>query len=314
VALKRGLGKGLDALLPMEGETGSPESLGSGRETAPPPVPAAGELSIPLDKLRSNPDQPRKRFGETELRELADSIREHGIIEPIIAEADGEGRYTIVAGERRFRAAKLAGLTEAPVIVRAYSANERMIITLIENVQRSDLNPIEEAEGYKKLMEFTGLSQDEVAAKVGKNRSSVANSLRLLKLPEAVRQSLEKGELSPGHARSLLSVSGEKARSTLYREILERGLSVREAEKRAGILSGRPREPGQGKAEVSGKEKPAPEGAAKRPPELMNIEEKLIEKFGTKVAIAGDLDKGSIRIDYYSMEDLDRLYKLILPD
>jgi ParB family chromosome partitioning protein len=287
----------------MEGESASPESPDSGRTA----LPATGELSIPLDKLRSNPDQPRKHFGETELRELADSIREHGIIEPIIAEADGEGGYTIVAGERRFRAAKLAGLTEAPVIVRSYSANERMIITLTENVQRSDLNPIEEAEGYKKLMEFTGLSQDELAAKVGKNRSTVANSLRLLKLPEAVRRSLEKGELSPGHARSLLSVGGEKARNTLYREILEKGLSVREAERRAAGLNGSPREPGQGE------ERPAPEGAAKRPPELANMEEKLIEKFGTKVAIAGDLDKGSIRIDYYSMEDLDRLYKLILP-
>jgi ParB family chromosome partitioning protein len=297
----------------MEGEAGFPENPNFGREVDLPSIRATGELSIPLDKLKSNPDQPRKRFEESELEELAASIREHGIIEPIIAEADGEGRYTIVAGERRFRAAKLAGLTEAPVIVRSYSANERMLITLTENVQRSDLNPIEEAEGYKKLMEFTGLSQDEIAAKVGKNRSTVANSLRLLKLPEAVRQSLERGELSPGHARSLLAVSGEKDRNTLYREILEKGLSVREAEKRAGILNGRAKEPGEGEAEVLGKERPAPEGAAKRPPELANMEEKLIEKFGTKVAIAGDLDKGSIRIDYYSMEDLDRLYKLILP-
>ncbi|MDR0451109.1 MAG: ParB/RepB/Spo0J family partition protein [Treponema sp.] len=311
MAPKRGLGKGLDALLPLEGESASPENPAYSGEAPLPSAPAAGELSIPLDKLRSNPDQPRKRFEETELRELADSIREHGIIEPIIAEADGKGAYTIVAGERRFRAARIAGLSEAPVIVRSYSANERMLITLIENVQRSDLNPIEEAEGYKKLMEFTGLSQDELAARVGKNRSTVANSLRLLKLPEEARQSLEKGELSPGHARSLLSVNGEGARDALYREILEKGLSVREAEKRAAALNGRAKEPGRG--EAAGKESPGQEAAAKRPPELTGMEEKLIEKFGTKVAIAGDLDKGSIRIDYYSMEDLDRLYRLILP-
>jgi ParB family chromosome partitioning protein len=310
VALKRGLGKGLDALLPIEGEAGSPVYKQEAVSSFPP---ASGELAIPLDKLRSNPDQPRKRFEESELQELAASIREHGIIEPIIAEADGEGGYTIVAGERRFRAARLAGLTEAPVIVRSYSADERMLIALIENVQRSDLNPVEEAEGYKKLMEFTGLSQDEIAAKVGKNRSTVANSLRLLKLPEAVRQSLEKGELSPGHARSLLSVNEEAAQDTLYRDILAKGLSVREAEKRAAALKGRKKEPGEGET-ASGEERPGPGTApAKRPPELVDMEEKLIEKFGTKVAIAGDLGKGSIRIDYYSKEDLDRLYNLMLP-
>jgi ParB family chromosome partitioning protein len=293
----------------MEGEQAdSPAPLAYNQEAAPvpPSAPAEGELFVPLDKLKPNPDQPREDFGETELRELADSIREYGIIEPIIIEADGEGAYTIVAGERRFRAARLAGLREVPVSIRSYSANERMVIALIENVQRSDLNPIEEAAAYKKLMESTSLSQDEVAAKVGKNRSTVANALRLLNLPEAVRGSLKKGELSPGHARSLLSVNGEAARDTLYREILEKGLSVREAERRAAVLNG--------KAETAGEERADPGAVpAKRPPELTDIEEKLIEKFGTKVAISGSLEKGSIRIDYYSMEDLDRLYNLILP-
>jgi ParB family chromosome partitioning protein len=291
-----------------EDQTGSPDPLAYRRETGPvsPSAPVTGELFIPLDKLKPNPDQPREDFGEEELRELADSIREYGIIEPIIVEADGEGGYTIVAGERRFRAAKLAGLRDAPVSVRSYSAKERMVIALIENVQRSDLNPIEEAAAYKKLIESTGLSQDEVAAKVGKNRSTVANALRLLNLPEAARRSLKKGELSPGHARALLSVSGEAARDTLHREILEKGLSVREAEKRAAVLNG--------KAEAAGEERSGSATIpAKRPPELADIEEKLIEKFGTKVAIAGNLEKGSIRIDYYSMEDLDRLYNLILP-
>jgi ParB family chromosome partitioning protein len=307
VTPKRGLGKGLDALLPLEGEdaAGFPDF---------PSVQAAGELSVPLDKLKSNPEQPRKDFKEAELRELADSIREHGIIEPIIAETDGEGGYTIVAGERRFRAARLAGLSEVPVSVRSYSAANRMLVALIENVQRSDLNPIEEAGAYKNLIEFTGLSQDEVAAKVGKNRSTVANALRLLNLPEAARRSLEKGELSPGHARSLLSVNGEAARDTLYREILEKGFSVREAEKRAAALNGKVKEPAGGEREAAGEEDPGSRPVpAKRPPELVNMEEKLIEKFGTKAVITGSLEKGSIRIDYYSMEDLDRLYNLILP-
>jgi ParB family chromosome partitioning protein len=316
VAPKRGLGKGLDALLPPEPSAerearGSPPDGedGNGREDADSPAfpgkkpaPAGGELKIPLDRLKTNPDQPRKNFGEAELQELADSIREHGIVEPIIVEKDGDEAYTIVAGERRFRAAGLAGLAEVPVIVRSYSADERMEITLIENVQRVDLNPVEEAAAYRNLMEVTGLSQDEMAVKVGKNRSTVANALRLLKLPEEIRQSLEKGEISPGHARALLSTSGDEAMNTLFREVLEKGLSVREAEKRAATLNGKEKGPGSEGTDPD----------AKRPPELRDIEEKLIEKFGTKVVITGDLAKGSIRIDYYSMEDLDRLYELIL--
>jgi ParB family chromosome partitioning protein len=321
MARKHGLGKGLDALLPMgdEGLPDSPERQSGGvpadgkNPGAVPAHPAEGEYVPPgavvhqfsLDILRANPDQPRKNFDEDELRELADSIREHGIISPIIARAAGDGTYSIIAGERRSRAARLAGLTEVPVIVRDYSDEKRMEVSLIENVQRAGLNPIEEAAAYKKLMDLTGLSQDEVAAKVGKNRSTVANALRLLKLPPDIRGSLEKGDISPGHGRAILAVSGVKNQLLLHEAILARGLSVREAEKRAASLNTKAREDGGPGAETA---KPR---SANRAPELGAMEEKFIGRLGTKVVIEGNLNKGRIHIDYYSMEDLERLYEIL---
>lgn len=305
MALRRaGLGKGLDALIQPEDEDPSPAS--------------GGETSVLLDRLRPNPEQPRKYFGEDELRELADSIKEHGIIEPIIAEAAADGLYTIIAGERRYRAALLAGLREAPVLIRSYPPETRLEIALIENIQRTDLNPIEEAQAYRKLMDLTGLSQDSMAARVGKNRSTVANALRLLRLPEEIQESLVKGEISPGHARAILQAAGTEGQETLFREIREGGLSVREAERRAGELKGNAPSAGPGVsggsdasgAGGSGARKETPGG--RRSPELTSIEEKLIEKFGTRVSVQGTLNKGSIRIDYYSMDDLDRLYDIIL--
>ncbi|GHV44129.1 chromosome partitioning protein ParB [Spirochaetia bacterium] len=324
MAPKRGLGAGWEALFPKDGEDlpvgfsladQAPGQGGSGKA-----APAAkgdqagaglgaggssggGELQLPLDKLRPNPDQPRKYFDEAELQELADSIRENGIIEPIIAVDAGDGSYVIVAGERRYRAAPLAGLTEVPVIIRDYTEAKRMEVALIENVQRADLNPIEEAAAYKNLMNLTGLSQDEVASRVGKNRSTVANALRLLKLPRDIQKSLEKGELSSGHARAVLSVSGAKNQTLLYKEILEGGLSVREAEKRAAAINNNEAE----KDEKGAKTKPP----LKREPELTAMEQKFIDTLGTKVVINGSLQKGSIQIDYYSMEDLDRLYGIL---
>jgi ParB family chromosome partitioning protein len=296
VALRRaGLGKGLDALLQPEDDGFSPVS--------------GGESAVPLDRLRPNPEQPRKYFGEDELRELADSIKEHGIIEPIIVEEGEGGLYTIIAGERRYRAALLAGLREAPVLVRSYPPEARLEIALIENIQRTDLNPIEEAQAYRKLMELTGLSQDSVAAKVGKNRSTVANALRLLRLPEEIQESLARGEISPGHARAILQAAGVEGQDALFREIREGGLSVREAERRAGELKGAPAG-GAGGSGGAGTREETPGG--RRPPELTGIEEKLIEKFGTRVSVQGTLNKGSIRIDYYSMDDLNRLYDIIL--
>ncbi|MDR1574912.1 MAG: ParB/RepB/Spo0J family partition protein [Treponema sp.] len=326
---KTGLGKGLDALLPNEddllpagGEAvlgddiALPASAKNGAAPAPafsvPAVPAAGGGVVMLspDKLLPNPGQPRKNFDEAEMKELADSIAEHGIIQPVIAADSGDGAYIIIAGERRTRAARLAGLVEVPVIIRDYTDQKRMEISLIENIQRTDLNPIEEAAAYKNLMDFSRLSQDEVAARVGKNRSTVANALRLLKLPGNMQKSIEEGVISAGHARAILSVTAPGNREKLYREILGGGLSVREAEKSAAALNSDSaaaagaEDPGRNK--TGAKEKPAA-----RAPELGAMEEKFIGRLGTRVVIEGDLNKGRIHIDYYSMEDMERLYEIL---
>jgi ParB family chromosome partitioning protein len=301
VAPKHGLGKGLDALLPQDHFDTAQDQGSADSENRN----SSWELFLSLDRLKPNADQPRKYFDEGELQELADSIREHGIIEPVIAEDAGDGNYTIVAGERRCRAARLAGLTRVPAIVRTYSDEKRMEVSLVENIHRADLNPIEEALAYKHLMEAAGLSQDEVSAKVGKNRSTIANALRLLKLPETVKDSLEKGALSPGHARAILAVSGEKNQEFLFNEIITKGLSVRDAEKRSLELNDGEKALKKGRTAVSS---PSP---ATRSPELDAMEEKFIEKMGTKVVIEGDLSKGRIQIDYYSMEDLERLYEIL---
>jgi len=270
-------------------------------------------VQLAIDKLVPNPGQPRKNFDETELQELADSIKEHGVIMPVIAADTGDGSYTIIAGERRTRAARLAGLEEIPVIIRDYTDQKRLEVSLIENIQRSDLNPIEEATAYKNLMDFSSLSHEELAARVGKNRSTVTNALRLLKLSAEVQKGLENGDLSPGHARALLSVTDDKLREKLFKEITAKGLSVREAEKKASALNSPGEEsvaPG-GSAPGGGAPGGAAEKASKRPPEIVEMEEKFIEKLGTKVTIDGGLEKGRIHIEYYSMEDLDRLYELL---
>jgi ParB family chromosome partitioning protein len=184
-----------------------------------------------------------------------------------------------------------------PVIIRKYSDEKRMLVSLTENIQRADLNPIEEATAYKHLMELGGFSQDEVASSVGKNRATVANSLRLLKLPREIQESIRKAEISSGHARAILSVQNEREQEILFREILKKGFSVREAEKWAAAL-------GQDK-------KPQKTTSKGRPPELEAMKEKFITHLGTKVAIHGDLNKGNIVIEYYSMEDLERIYEIL---
>jgi ParB family chromosome partitioning protein len=301
VASKHGLGKGIAALLPDEDDeefviveapkvnTQKPEGK----------VNSDAVRLVPLEKISANPEQPRKIFDEGELAELADSIREHGIIQPVIVEETEEDVYTIVAGERRIRAARIAGLKEVPVIVRAYSDEKRMVVTLIENVQRANLNPVEEANAYKRLMELAGLSQDECATRVGKNRSTVANALRLLKLPYEMQESIETGDISAGHARAILSLENINSQNDLFHEILKKSLSVREAERLAAAQSG----------EKKAKKPDSPKTG--RPPEIEAMEEKFLTRLGTKVKINGDLNKGTIVIDYYSMEDLDRLYDIL---
>jgi ParB family chromosome partitioning protein len=288
------LGRGLSALLPEE-EAPAVKPAVSGKDRR-----AGAELLIPLDRLRANPGQPRKHFDDAELAELAASIREHGVIQPVIVDEE-DGGYIIIAGERRTRAARLAGLGEIPVVVRRYSDRQRLEIALVENIHRADLNPVEEAVAYRELMERSGLSQDEAAARVGKNRSTVANALRLLKLPGNMRDALEEGALSAGHARAILSVTGAAAQEKLFAEISAKNLSVRQAEDRAAELSGRGKKTGKTPAA----------GTVKRDPELKAMEDRFIQKLGTKVAINGTLKKGRVEIDYYSMDDLDRLCRLL---
>jgi ParB family chromosome partitioning protein len=302
VAPKQRLGKGLDALFSGgfdgDGDAGKGPDAGKSPDTGISGGTRGGELFLSPDKLLPNPGQPRKSFDEAGLRELADSIREHGIIQPVIAEDRGDGTYIIIAGERRTRAARMAGLAEIPVIVRNYSEAKRMEVSLIENIQRTDLNPVEEAAAYRALMDLTGLSQDEVAARVGKNRSTVANALRLLKLPPQMRGALEDGRMSPGHARAVLSLESAADREALFKRITAGGISVREAEQAAAALAGGAK---PAKKTVKGR----------RDPELTAMEQKFIKTLGTKVVIEGDLSGGSIRIDYYSMDDLDRLYGIL---
>ncbi|MBE3130204.1 MAG: ParB/RepB/Spo0J family partition protein [Spirochaetes bacterium] len=284
---KRALGKGISALLGDEEKREGP-----------------GTTEVALSTLRPNPSQPRKDFADARLRELADSIRQKGVLQPILVEAGPDGRYTIIAGERRFRAAKLAGLEKIPVIVGRFGADEKLEIALIENVQREDLTPIEEAQAYRRLMDMAALSQEQVAAKVGKDRSTIANSLRLLKLPEEMQQAIARGEMSPGHARAILMLVNPADQQLLFRRIVDRGISVREAEEAAAGLNR-----GKKSAQKAGAgEKPS---RGRKEPEIRAIEEKLIEKLGTKVEIKGTGKKGRIEIAYYSIDDLDRLLELL---
>jgi ParB family chromosome partitioning protein len=284
---KKALGKGIGALI----------SAGHGD---------ARDISeLELSALAPNPHQPRRDFSEASLSELADSIRQKGVLQPVLVEAAEDGSYTIIAGERRVRAAKMAGLRRIPVIVRKFSAQERLEIALIENIQREDLTPIEEAQAYKKLMDSAGLSQEAVAAQVGKDRSTVANSLRLLKLPPAMLEALDTGEMSPGHARAILMVVNPADQTLLFRRVIEMGISVREAEQMAADLNRGKKQGGSApKGRTHGKE-------GRTEPEIRELEQGLIERLGTKVSIKGTSAKGRIEIEYYSTEDLERVFEII---
>ncbi|MBI5563016.1 MAG: ParB/RepB/Spo0J family partition protein [Deltaproteobacteria bacterium] len=272
---KKVLGRGLGALM---GDV-APSVAGKERYK----VLATAEIS-------PNASQPRKHFDDAALSELADSIREKGIIEPLIVRRHAPG-YELIAGERRWRAARLAGLTEVPVVITDATDEECLELAIIENVQREDLNAIEEAEAYKTLTNF-GLSQDAVAKKVGKERATVANYLRLLRLPLEVKDELVKGRISMGHARSLLSIEGHAAQTELCRRIIAKGLSVREAEALAN--KGAP-----GKAK---KAKTAPHNP---------VEDELREIFGTRIVLRDKGGKGAVEIIYYSADERERIIDLL---
>jgi ParB family chromosome partitioning protein len=288
---KRALGRGIDALLAgTEGKASAAAAIG------------AAVTMAPVSALQAGPHQPRKRFPEEALRELARSIEQKGVLQPILVEQLEEGSYRIVAGERRFRAAQLAGLSEVPVLVRRFTELEKTEISLIENLQREDLSPVEEASGYKALMEQGEMTQEEVAKRVGKSRPAVANALRLLKLPKPMLEALDRGRMDPGHARAILSLVNPSDQELLFQRVTTRGLSVREAEATAARMNQGVRDSGK---------KSAPAKARGRQPELAALENRLIERLGTRVAILGSEKKGKIEIQYFSLDDLDRISKLI---
>ncbi len=285
---KRRLGKGIDALL----EAGADLPVG---ETP------AGVLSVEIDRISPNPNQPRKTFNEDALNELTESVREKGVIQPIIVEPQGDGRYVIVAGERRFRAAKRAGLSSIPVIERTFTENEKLEIALIENIQRDDLNPIEEAEAYLALMNASGLTQDELSHRLGVNRSTIANTVRLMRLPDPMRLSVANGEISAGHARALLALDDNGAREALYQKIVDDGLSVREAE--AAVTAVQGAKPRASKPKLPG----SAATTQRKSVEIAALEEELVEALGTKVVINGTESRGKIEISFYSLDDLNRV-------
>ena len=279
MAMKKGLGRGLDALL--------------GDYTQPTPE-GVQELDIHL--IDTNAGQPRKDFDQEKLQELADSIRQHGVVQPILLRQNGE-RYVIVAGERRFRAARLAGLEKVPAIVKDLDEAQVMEVALIENLQREDLNPIEEAAAIRFLMQQHDLTQEEVSKRLSKSRPAIANSLRLLTLPEPVQAYLRNGKLQAGHARALAGLQDPEAQAVLADKIAGEGLSVRAAESLA-------REQGQ-KPPRQKKEPPATD------PDLAAAEASLREWLGTKVSIQGSSQRGRIVIEYYNAELLQGIYDLL---
>ena len=276
------LGRGLGALLPpAAGGSDSPESA---------------VLQVSLEKIRAGSLQPRKSFPPEALAELVASIKEKGVLQPVLVRPAGDG-YELVAGERRFRAAESAGLARIPVLVRKLSDREALEVAIIENVQRSDLNAIELAEGYSRLLRDFSLSQEQVAERVGKDRATVANTIRLLRLPAPVRQALVDGSLSAGHARALLAAPPEHVLS-IFETVLRRGLSVRETER---ICKGEiRRKPSRKTAQAN--------------IHMKALEEELTRRGGTRVRLRGSAKKGRIEVYYFSAEELDRLHEILFKE
>lgn len=285
---KHGLGKGLDSLIPdIVGEEEETENEGNKAETL-----------IDINKVEPNREQPRKIFNEDALQELADSIKQYGIIQPLVVQKRDD-YYEIIAGERRWRAAKKAGLKQVPVIVKELSEQEIVEISLIENIQREDLNPIEEALAYKRLLEEFDLKQDEVAEKVSKSRAAITNSLRLLKLDKRVQQMLVDEMITPGHARAILNIEDPDEQYEFSQKIFDEKMSVRDVEKEIRKLKDKDKK----------KNKPEPEEIDQ---ELLNqlkeMEELLKQKTGTKVQISPkNRESGKIEIDYFSTEEFEKI-------
>ncbi len=286
--MKTGLGRGLDALLDPLTDISMEEEEKKG-----------SVLEVNVRDIDTNRDQPRKSFDTDALNELAASIQQHGIVQPLIVKKNGS-RYTIIAGERRFRAARIAGLQQVPVITVDYNEEKMREVALIENIQRENLNPIEEAAAIKFLMQQHDMTQEEVSERIGKSRPAVANSLRLLNLPENVLEMVKDGRLSAGHGRAIAGVSGKEKQTLLAEESIRMGYSVRSLESRIKNLE-------SGKVKKTATKK---EGA--QTPALADAEKNFREKLSTKVKITGDEKKGKITIEYFSKEDLQHIYDCII--
>ena len=297
-ARKGGLGRGLDSLISMNVDMGTQSGSKTTGENASIENAKPEECRLPLRQIEPNRNQPRKQFDEESIAELSESIKQYGIIQPIVVQQKEEKRYEIVVGERRWRAAKLAGLKEVPVIIKNYTEQELAEIALVENLQREDLNPIEEALAYRRLIQEFHLKQDEVAQKVAKSRTVVTNSLRLLKLTEKVQQMLVDDILSIGHAKVLLSIEDVQVQERAAEYVMEAQLSVRETEAYVKNL-------------LNPKEKKKRESLPNQ--ELYHgIEDKIKQKIGAKVKIVRKAeDKGKIEIEYYSVEDLERIIEFL---
>jgi ParB family transcriptional regulator, chromosome partitioning protein len=284
--MRQALGKGIGALIPSA----------SPRKAVPTPEGPQRNavLEIPVDLIDVNPRQPRHHFDEQAIEDLARSIAESGVLQPILVRKLGGGRYELVAGERRLRACRKAGLKDIPAVVRESTDSESLLLAIVENVQRADLGALEEARAYQALIDEFDLTQEEVARRVGKTRPSISNSLRLLQLPEATQAEIAAGRLTAGHARALLAVEGDQARNALAKEIVHRSLNVREAERAASRSR-------------------SPSAPARRDPDVARIEADLSRALGTKVRIVpGRAGAGSIEIDYYSDEDLGRVAERLI--
>lgn len=283
-AKKRGgLGRGLNALVSeAEYETGGSAASASN---------AASETKLPIEDIVPNPNQPRIHFNETELRELSESIQEHGVLQPLLVRKHGNG-YEIIAGERRYQASKLAGLEELPVIIKDVNDEEMLALALIENLQRSDLNPVEEAKGYRQLIDASGMTQEALSKAVSKSRSAITNSLRLLDLPEVVQQMIFEGKLTAGHARAILAVPYEDARIRLAEKVVAEGLSVRATENLAPLFSA---------GETPKTQRPATPQSFKKAARVLR------QVFNTNVRVKSSRGKNKIEIEFKDEEELSRI-------
>lgn len=283
VKKRGGLGRGLNALVSeAEYETGGSAASASN---------AASESKLPIEDIVPNPNQPRIHFNETELRELSESIQEHGVLQPLLVRKHGNG-YEIIAGERRYQASKLAGLEELPVIIKEVNDEEMLALALIENLQRSDLNPVEEAKGYRQLIDASGMTQEALSKAVSKSRSAITNSLRLLDLPEVVQQMIFEGKLTAGHARAILAVPYEDARIRLAEKVVAEGLSVRATENLAPLFS-------------AGETPKTPRPAM--PQSFKKAARVLRQVFNTNVRVKSSRGKNKIEIEFKDEEELSRI-------